>query len=901
MDVAEILLSAQSAVQSVRQQAESVLASACESDFAGFATTLATHLASEAADAESRRLAGLILKNNVDSKDRNVRATYHARWMQLDNAQLRPGIRACLMQALSSPAPQPRRAAAQVIAKIAAIELPVPGTWDSLVTDLLSSSTAESSPDHLRQAALETLGYICEDAGYGEISAQVLTSYSNQILTAVVHGMTYNGDVPATDLSSSSTTEDVDKKNASAADVRFTATVALNNALEFARTQFEVDNERMAIMNTVYNAAKSTDVRIRHAAFECLVKIGEHYYDKLPEYIRWLFELTENAIRSDEEQVALQGIEFWNTICDEEIALIEEAEASRELGTTPERVSKSFVVTALPYLIQPILACLKQQEEDALEDDVYNRATAAAVCLELLAQAAPNQILQLVMPFVESNIVDAENWRSREAAVLAFGSVLDGPPTSDLKALVNNGNALSIIMGALLNDPHVAVRDSAAWTLARVVQIDREMTAANLPALVECLRGALSKNDSPVVAGNVCFAIHNLAECFLDEANEETGALRDHAEILLRGLLFATSRSDGAEGQLRTNAYEALGMMLRAVPKNCIIFVQSCLPMLLEKLETSLMQMKSDISEDDVLELIEVQGLLCGTMVVATERLAHTPGLEQFADRMMGAYLQLLTVNRSGAHEEALCAIAAFAQASGSQFQKYMQHLMGPLSAFLSNHEQYQTCRVAISVVVELCNSLGQQMMLHADNIVYLLLEALQSTTLDKTVKPPILSCFGDIAFAVQEQFEKYLPQVMTRLQQAAKSSVQMEVGQDDYDMQDWIISLREAIFEAYTGIVNGMQAGNKQELLFPFVEWFLQFCEVVVGSETSSALIGDGTVVKGAVAALCDLIVALPSIKNELRQRQWMAPFLERGSHAKDAATREMACLAQQSIYATS
>lgn len=47
------------------------------------------------------------------------------------------------------------------------------------------------------------------------------------------------------------------------------------------------------------------------------------------------------------------------------------------------------------------------------------------------------------------------------------------------------------------------------------------------------------------------------------------------------------------------------------------------------------------------------------------------------------------------------------------------------------------------------------------------LLEDLQSTVLHRSVKPLILSCFGDIALAVGPAFEPYLETTVNVLQQA--------------------------------------------------------------------------------------------------------------------------------------
>jgi importin subunit beta-1 len=54
-----------------------------------------------------------------------------------------------------------------------------------------------------------------------------------------------------------------------------------------------------------------------------MVKIVPNYYDTLPPYMETIFSLTKHAIEKDEEEVAKQAIEFWSSICEEEIDLID--------------------------------------------------------------------------------------------------------------------------------------------------------------------------------------------------------------------------------------------------------------------------------------------------------------------------------------------------------------------------------------------------------------------------------------------------------------------------------------------------------------------------------------------------------------------------------------------------
>lgn len=67
----------------------------------------------------------------------------------------------------------------------------------------------------LKEATLEAIGYICQD-----IESDVLVPQSNEILTAIIHGM---------------------KGSSTSHYVRLAATSALYNSLEFTKGNFEIE------------------------------------------------------------------------------------------------------------------------------------------------------------------------------------------------------------------------------------------------------------------------------------------------------------------------------------------------------------------------------------------------------------------------------------------------------------------------------------------------------------------------------------------------------------------------------------------------------------------------------------------------------------------------------------
>jgi importin subunit beta-1 len=193
-----------------------------------------------------------------------------------------------------------RHTAALALAKVAAIELPLK-QWQNLISTLLANMGQQPPNPTLKQATLESLGYICEEMA--KIPQDVLEQEQvNSILTAVHQGM---------------------HKDEPDVNVRRAATTALYNALEFAQTNFENAGERDVLMMAICEGTTAPDEEVRKESFQCLVKVGAGYYEKLPSYMQTIFGLTQRAVKEDVEDVAKQAIEFWCTVAEEEIDLQE--------------------------------------------------------------------------------------------------------------------------------------------------------------------------------------------------------------------------------------------------------------------------------------------------------------------------------------------------------------------------------------------------------------------------------------------------------------------------------------------------------------------------------------------------------------------------------------------------
>ncbi|XP_022744162.1 importin subunit beta-1-like [Durio zibethinus] len=857
MEITQFLLAAQSADAKVRTEAEANLRQFQEQNLPVFLLSLSVELANNDKPVESRRLAGIVLKNSLDAKDVIRKEQLVQQWMATD-ISVKSQIKDLLLRTLGSSVPEARHTSAQVIAKIASIEIPQK-EWPELIGSLLNYMTQQDRPAALKQATLETLGYVCEEISHQDLVQEEV----NAVLTAVVQGMNLAEHGP---------------------EVRLAATKALYNALEFAQTNFENEMERNYIMKVVCDTAMSKEVEIRQAAFECLVAIASAYYEVLEPYMQTLFQLTSNAVKGDEETVALQAIEFWSSICDEEIELQEfESPESGDSGPPHSR----FIEKALSSLVPLLLETLLKQEEDQDQDDtIWNISMAGGTCLGLVARTVGDDIVPLVMPFVESNILKPD-WRCREAATYAFGSILEGPTVEKLSPLVQAG--LDFLLAAM-KDGNNHVKDTTAWTLSRIFELLHSpasgfsvISPENLKRVVGVLLESLK--DAPNVAEKACGAIYYLVQGY-EDAGPSSSLLSPCLTDIISCLIATADRTDGGDSKLRSSAYETLNEVVRCsnIAETSPIIAQ-LLPVIMDKLgQTVEIQI---VSSDDREKQGDLQASLCGVLQVIIQKLSSTddtkPIILQAADQIMILFLKVFGCRSSTVHEEAMLAIGALAYATGPQFEKYMPEFSKYLQMGLQNFEEYQVCGITVGVVGDICRALDDKVLPYCDGIMGLLLKDLASSELHRSVKPPIFSCFGDIALAIGEHFEKYVPYALPMMQGAAEICAQMETA--DEEMMDYGNQLRRSIFEAYSGILQGFKS-VKPDVMVPYAQHLLKFIELVSRDRQR-----DESVTKAAVAVMGDLADALGSnIKLLFKDCAFYDDFLGECLQSDDEQLKETA-----------
>jgi len=238
-------------------------------------------------------------------------------------------------------------------------------------------------------------------------------------------------------------------------------------------------------------------------------------------------------------------------------------------------------------------------------------------------------------------------------------------------------------------------------------------------------------------------------------------------------------------------------------------------------------------------------------------------------------------------------AVSTLVEVLGDKFLKYMELFQPYLALGLKNHSEYQVCTAAVGLTGDICRALGSKVLPYCDEVMTLLLENLSNNNVHRSVKPQILSVFGDIALAIGPEFKKYMEVVLQTLMQASQANV----DKTDYDMIDYLNELREGCLEAYTGIVQGLKGDDNSVssdvyLVQPHVPFMIEFITHIAKDvdhsdnniAACSGLIGDLCTVFGAAIL-------------QMLDKESINDMLTQGRRSKTSKTRTLATWATKEI----
>lgn len=816
-DVTAIMLQLAEVDPQVRNNAEQIVQNAKENDLAGFLVALIQELRDETKPETSRRMAGVVLKNSVALNLHNVEAReeLESKWKNL-SAEVRATVKGEALATLATNVKQVRLTAALVIANLARIELPA-NEWPDLINILVSAGTS-GNEQHM-EASLTTLGYICEESNQDENVENVLQNFSGPILNAVCQGM-----------------------GSSNTDVKYYATNALCNAMEFIHSSMSQDDQRDYLVGAVCETATNcADERTRVKAMECLVKVAELYYSTLPKYIDSLFQLTMGAIRNDCEDVGLQAMQFWIAICDTE----------KEMKSEPSEAQQclDYAMQGNKILVDLCTEFLQRQEEGQTEDD-WNLSVAAGKLLQTLAECIGYPVVETTMPFVYSKI-EEKDWRQREAALMAFGCIIGGPDPKAIEDTVSQG-----IPGLLqyVRDTNPMVADTSGWVLSTVCELFPDAflcVPTNLQQLLNIMGPMISGESTMAI--RACNVVQNLALAYEDEEDQITNELSPFFQDIVLALLTTIDRQDS--DKLRVSGQEALNCLIDAAASDCFNSLRSLIPEIGNRLRHLINLRKQGNTNE---ELLFMQGLMCGSLGAVAKKLGSE--MVTHCNDIIGLLIDIFQQQSDTVQDEALVVIGSLAHAVNTNFEQYLPQVMPFLLTGINNINEMDLCHIAIGVIGDIASAMKQRFTSHCQDVMMSIVGSLENPEVSRDLKCSLIGCLGDIALNIGPGFQPYLAKVMTILSAMEQASRTLNF-KGDLDTEDYVMSLWEVICNFFTSVSQGFK--ENCESLLPYFSGMLEFIMFVAPAASSQE-----DVFSVAVSAIGDLANVLSESPPHIAQQ---------------------------------
>ncbi|CAL9733844.1 importin subunit beta-1 [Monosporozyma servazzii] len=813
----------------VRLQSETQLKTLSNENFLQYAGVLSQVLVEDSCKVEARILAALSLKNELIAKDSTRSKQFAQRWMIQIDDNSKQLIKSNALQALVSSEDRVANASAQLIAAIADIELPL-GQWSDLMK-LMVDNTNPSQPENVKRASLLALGYICESA---DPQSQTLIAESNNILIAIVQG--------AQPTETSKT-------------VRLAALNALADSLIFIKNNMEREGERNYLMQVVCEATQATENDIQAAAFGCLSRIMSLYYSFMKPYMEQaLYALTIATMESPDDKVASMTVEFWSTICEEEIDI------AYELSQFPGSPLQSFnfALASLKDVVPTLLKLLTRQNDD-FEDDDWNVSMSAGVCLQLFAQNCGDAILDPVLQFVEQNITDTD-WRKREAAVMAFGSIMEGPNKDQKTYYVHQ--ALPAVLN-LMNDESLQVKETAAWCIGRIADIvvDAIDVQEHLPGVVNaCVTGLA---DHPKIATNCSWTIINLVEQL---AEQTPSPIYNYYPVLVDALIAGANKPDN-EFNARASAFSALTTIVECSNNEVAETSASISSFVMDKLGQTMTVDESQLSLEALQSLQELQSNILTVLAAVIRKSPNS--VETVSDMLMELFMKLLDKKDSAfIEDDVFYAVSSLSFSLGPKFEKYLE-AFSPYLVKALNQVSSTVAITAVGFVADIANSLGEDFKKYSNAFMSVLGQMISNSNAKKELKPTVLSVFGDIASNIGPDFIPYLGDVMNLC--VAAQNTKPENG--SLDAIDYYVKVLESVLDVYVGIIGGLHA-NPQPV-YEYIGTIFQFISLVA---EEPQLCSDDSTARSAVGMIGDIATMYPdgSIKQFYAQ-DTLTDFIKR------------------------
>jgi len=240
----------------------------------------------------------------------------------------------------------------------------------------------------------------------------------------------------------------------------------------------------------------------------------------------------------------------------------------------------------------------------------------------------------------------------------------------------------------------------------------------------------------------------------------------------------------------------------------------------------------------------------------------------EIADRVCSVYLNLYNkAAGAGSQEEAILGMGSFSMALHKNVLRYAPQICEVLKICIPKYDEVDVCKAAVGTLGDVVRSMEDGFNeSYVETFVPMLFSLLNSRNVDRSIFSHVMSTLGDIAQFATTVFKRYIPQVITLVQQAMACKVNMK----DEDDRDFLFELQEECFTCIAGIQGGLQQLNESRSILNYSGGITQCINMAYNYMDRP----DG-LSRAIVGAICDLVIAAgPQVKEVIVAGKAWAEF---------------------------
>ena len=841
----EILLKdALSNEKEVNTKASNSLNKLALENLSNFLQSLGKILCDDSKPTDIRQLSAILMKNSLLYVE-----TLQNQWKNKLSNEDKQNIKMLVLSSLASSFPEIRTSSSSVVASISKIDQPITQNWPDLIISLTKNSF--NNDINLKLAAIETLGFVCEELNAKNIDTQTV----DLIMNALIENL-------------NNTENDIKVIKQCLKSICFTVKIAEKN--------FSTEKEMNSIMNSIFlnilNHSNDDDILEKIAIFFIEFLSVSNNYDYINDYFSKLMEFSYHLISEkfqSNQKLSLLGMEILCTIGDEELnrepnenfIVIKQSINGLQIDK-PKKISKKYFNKIYNQLQQMITTFVSVPNEEEDESE-WNLSKGCLYILSVLVRVADKENVEKFLELLSQQIKQCNNDDEHCKCWYLLASCLNTHYKNNIYNIIKDN--YKTILEDISNLNNIKIQKSGTYLLNKITKYYPKIFGDSKLSVIfgSCIAGIKSK-DSFVVS-NICRIIQNIIKIYGDkETNKSSNSISQFFENLVLSLFVP------AENEL---ANENINLALtRLITIGCLI-------------EYSSHDKQEKIKEILIKILQEIEKISKNNLNYNKEKVYQ---LEEYyytllriifkkykskIDKDLGKNIWILTKNlfteRKSVFEEANLALGALALNMDENFAEIFKEYYDFIEFSIKSFNISNLCKSGLSVLLNSIRAINNTAFLseYSERILKVLIEVCTSNDVNRFNKTIAITCIGEVSMVIGMKFQIFLNDIMELLFSACQMGI--NINTDDEDTIDFVKELRYELIQTFTCIEFALEENNK--LLVPFVPKIFIFFKQIVNDKVCQR----AEILKSMLSFVCDMIKTYGNEMKVICEQQFASDLL--------------------------